>query len=150
MSTSFPRSALIVVVTAIILPAEAASSTNSLPEIAASGSSAAAAVFRMLGALCLVLALFFGGAWVFRNWARLDPRRGGPQRKLHVLEARSLGARQSLVVVAYDKQRFLVGSTPQGLTLLSALPDTEEVAGETPAFVPLPFPDALMQALGRK
>ena len=128
---------------------EAATSTNAVAPITATGSSTAASVFRMIGALCLVFALFFGAAWLFRNWSRLQGGRS-PQRKLHVLEARTLGARQSILVVAYEKQRFLLGTTPQGITLLSALPETQESAEAAPSIIPLPFPEALMQALGRK
>lgn len=130
--------------------AQTAAGTNSLPVLSSSGSSAAVSVFRVFGALCLVFALFFGAAWLYRNWSRLAPGRGG-QRKLHLVEARSLGGRQSVLVIAYDKQRFLIGSTPQGMTLLSHLPESGEA--DLPAngsIVPVPFTDALMQALGRK
>lgn len=149
MRSLFSRFLLPATLLACCVSAEAAAATNAIPEITATGSSAAASVFRMIGALCLVFALFFAGVWGFRNWARLNPARAR-QRKLQVLEARSLGARQSVVVVGYDKQRFLIGSTPQGMTLLTALPETDEPAPAGAAIVPLPFPDALMQALGRK
>lgn len=129
-----------------------AATTNALPVLPSSGGSAAVSVFRVIGALCLVFAVFFGGTWLFRNWARFNPARAG-QRKLHLLEARSLGGRQSVLVVAYDKQRFLIGSTPQGMTLLSHLPEAQEPDSSNTAngsIVPIPFTDALMQALGRK
>jgi flagellar biogenesis protein FliO len=113
-----------------------------------SGPSAGAALVRMIGSLAFVVALFFGGAWLFRNMHRFRVQ-NGPQRKLHVLEARSLGARQALYVVGFDQQRFLVGAGPQGLTLLTHLPDGD-AQSEPQRIVSVPFGDALLQALGRK
>ena len=117
--------------------------------LGASAPSMGAAVFRMLGALALVIALFFGGAWMFKNGARFRPVRGGP-RKLQVLEGKSLGPRQAVYVVAYENQRLLIGSTAQGLSLLTHLPEgaPEPEAGER--IVPVSFGEALMHALGRK
>jgi len=66
-----------------------------------------------------------------------------------VLEAKSLGARQAIYVVGYEQQRLLIGATPQGLTLLTHLPEGT-VQSETPTVVPVSFGEALMQALGRK
>ena len=130
--------------------AEPGSGTNSIPGLSSSGPSAAVSVFRMIGALCLVFALLFAATWLYRNGARFSAGRGA-QRKLHVLEARSLGGRQSVLVVAYDHQRFLIGTTPQGMTLLSHLPEAaEDAAPASNSIVALPFTDALMHALGRK
>jgi flagellar protein FliO/FliZ len=113
----------------------------------AAGSSIGASIFRMLGALALVVALLFGVAWFLRNSHRFN--KGAAQRKLHILEARTLGARQAVYVVAYEQQRLLIGATPQGLSLLTHLPDgAPQVEGER--IVPVSFGDALMQALGRK
>ena len=111
------------------------------------------AVFRMVGSLAVVIAIFFVGAWMFRNMHRWKAT-GMNHRKLQVLEAKSLGPRQAVYVVAYEQQRLLIGSTAQGLTLLTHLPELP--AGEAqPAagaerIVPVSFGEALMQALGRK
>jgi flagellar protein FliO/FliZ len=110
--------------------------------------SVGAALFRMLGSLALVIALFFAGVWLFRNMHRLNARRGG-QRKLQVMEGKSLGPRQAVYVVAYEQQRLLLGATPQGITLLTHLPEGP-VEAEGERIVPVSFGDALMQALGRK
>ena len=110
--------------------------------------SFAVALFRMLGSLALVVALFFAGVWVFRNLHRFRSQ-AGPQRKLQVLEARSLGGRQAIYVVGFEQQRLLIGSTPQGLTLLTHLPDgTPQPEGDR--IVPVSFGEALIQALTRK
>ncbi len=111
-------------------------------------SSFGVAFFRMIGSLAFVVAIFFGGAWMFRNMHRFR-QTGSPARKLQVLEAKSLGARQAVYVVAFEQQRMLIGSSAQGLTLLTHLPDGEPQA-ETERIVPVSFGEALMQALGRK
>lgn len=124
---------------------------------AAAGTSAmpsmGVAVFRMVGSLAVVIAIFFAGAWIFRNMHRFKAA-GSNHRKLQVLEGKSLGPRQALYVVAYEQQRLLIGSSAQGLTLLTHLPEGEaQPASANPGaqqIVPVPFGEALMQALGRK
>lgn len=113
------------------------------------GPSMTGAVLRMLGSLALVVALFFGGAWLFKNGPRFKAANSA-QRKLQVLEAKSLGPRQAVYVVAYENQRMLIGSTGQGLSLLTHLPDgTSEPAGPE-SVVPVTFGAALMNAISRK
>lgn len=115
--------------------------TGGLPD---AGSS----VIRVFGALVLVIAIFLGGVWLFRNWQRFVLRKGGAPR-LSVIEVRPLGQRQSLYVVGYDQQRMLLASSPGGVTLVSHLPAAE--GEESP--VPAPqssFVEALQQVLQRK
>ena len=112
---------------------------------------AGVSLLRVTGALALVLGLFLGGAWLFKNWQRLAIQRGR-QPKLNILETRSLGARQAVFVVGYEKQRFLVATSTAGVNLLSHLPDAEVSETETtekPAG-PMPFAQALAQVLKRK
>ena len=108
-------------------------------------------LLRVTGALALVLGLFLGGAWLFKNWQRLAIQRGH-QPKLNIIETRSLGARQAVFVVGYEKQRFLVATSPAGVNLLSHLPDSE--MAETPpaekSAGPMPFAQALTNVLKRK
>src|SRR5688572_24983953 len=118
--------------------------------------SMGAAVFRMVGSLALVIAVFFAAAWIFRNMHRFKAP-GANQRKLQVLEGKSLGPRQAVYVVAYEQQRLLIGASAQGLTLLTHLPEGEpQVQSEqnnpnsAPRILPVSFGEALMQALGRK
>jgi flagellar biogenesis protein FliO len=110
----------------------------------------APSILRVFGALALVLGLFLGGAWVFRNWQRLAVRGQGP--RLNVLEVRSLGGRQALYVVGYEEQRFLLASVPTGISLLTHLPAAEPTAvdqatSEKKAAPILSFPQALAQVL---
>lgn len=94
-------------------------------------------LFRIAGAMAVVIACFFGGVWLFRNWQRLATR-GGRAPRLHVLESRSLGPRTGLHVIGYEQQRFLIASAPTGVSMLTALPpgSPEELAAAAPA--PLP------------
>src|SRR2546426_12159326 len=80
-------------------PTAFAQSTNqvqsSVPEVGFS-------VLRLVSALIFVLALFLGGAWLFKNWQRLAvSKKGAP--KLNVLEAKSLGSRHALYLVGYEQ-----------------------------------------------
>lgn len=112
---------------------------------------AGASLLRVTGALALVLGLFLGGVWVFKNWQRVAGQRGRTP-KLNILESRSLGARQAVFVVAYEQQRFLVAASPAGVSLLSHLPEAEAAgatAVEKPAG-PMSFGQALAQVLKGK
>ncbi|HZR19043.1 MAG TPA: flagellar biosynthetic protein FliO [Verrucomicrobiae bacterium] len=105
-------------------------------------------LLRVLGALALVLGLFLGGVWFVRH-GRFSTLGRGRLAKLHVLETRSLGARQAICVVAYGSERFLVGSTPAGINLISHL--TPDAAAENVApglaSANLSFGQALAQVL---
>ena len=136
--------------------AETAASTNLvMPNLNAATSAGAlpdagASVLRVFGALILVVGIFLGGVWLFKNWQRFTVQKGARPR-LNVLEARSLGQRQSLLVVAYQQQRMLLAATPAGITLLSHLPAEENVE-PVPAATStrISFADAFQQVLARK
>jgi flagellar biogenesis protein FliO len=101
-----------------------------------------------LGALILVLAIFFGGVWLFKNSQRAMGRsKAGSQ--LHILEVKSLGSRQAIYVVGYGRQRMLIGSSPTGIALVSQLPEATEA--EQVATPPGgSFVDAFQNVLNRK
>jgi flagellar biogenesis protein FliO len=125
--------------------------TNTLISVAPPLPDAGASFIRVIGALALVIGLFLGGVWVFKNWQRLSTRSGAAP-KLNILESRSLGARQGIVVVGYDKQRFLVATSPAGVNLLSHLPDAEisETDNAEKKSAPMPFAQALATVLKGK
>ena len=135
----------------LLLVARAHAETTNLVTAAPPLPDVGGSFIRVLGALALVLGIFLGGVWLFKNWQRLAAR-GGQVPKLNILETRSLGARQGIFVIGYDKQRFLIASSPTGVNLLSHLPEAE--AGETttaPATAaPLPFAQALATVLKGK
>jgi flagellar biogenesis protein FliO len=118
---------------------------STVPPLANAGAS----FIRVLGALALVLGVFLGGVWLFKNWQRLANRTGHTP-KLNLVESRSLGARQGIFVIGYDKQRFLVASSPTGVNLLSHLPDAEISETETQKSAPMPFAQALAAVLKGK
>lgn len=107
-------------------------STNAVAFTPSPAFDTTGSMIRVLGALGIVFAVFFGGIWIFRNWQRLLVNRGAAPR-LNVLEARSIGNRQSILVVGYGEQRLLIGAAPSGITLLSHLPGEESAeADESP------------------
>ena len=129
--------------------AQAANSPAAVPLASPSLPDVGPSVLRVLGALALVLGIFLGGVWLFRNWQRLALQRGR-QPKLNIIETRPLGGRQALYVVGYEQGRFLIASTPAGVSLLSHLP--EATTEETPVGEKNPpaFPLALAQMLKGK
>jgi len=118
-------------------------STQGLPDTGLS-------LLRVFGALVLVLGLFLGAVWVWRN-ARGLTGRGGRIERLHVLEVRSLGGKHALYVVGYDEERLLLAASPTGVNLLSRLPPApvgEAASAHEPASSqPLSFPQVLAQVL---
>ena len=125
--------------------------TNNVPVTAPPFPEAGVSLIRVVGALARVLGLFLGGVWLFKNWQRLAIARNR-QPKLNVLESRSLGARQAVFVVGYEKQRFLVATSPAGVNLLSHLPDADVAEAETveKPGAPMSFGQALAHVLKRK
>ncbi len=103
-----------------------------------------------MGALALVIGIFLAGVWLFRNWQRLTVQRGRAP-KLNVLEIRSLGGRQSICVVGYEQERFLLASSPAGVNFLTHLPGAgNEEAGAAEARPQMSFSRALAQVLKGK
>lgn len=103
---------------------------------------------RVMGALALVIGIFLGGVWLFKNWQRLAIQRGRAP-KLNVLECRSLGGRHAIYVIGYEQQRFLISSSPGGVNLLSYLPAAGETT-ETESSSKPTFTQALSQVLKGK
>ena len=125
-----------------------------LAPIAAWGAEGTAApapltysVVRLLGGFALIGALLVAFAWFARKGV-LPGLKGGSKARLKVLEARTLGHRQAIYVVGYDKQRLLVASSPAGVQLLTHLPEAE--AGELESAPAPSFAEALMQAVGKQ
>ena len=129
--------------------------TNAPAPLTMPASGAAAlSVVRVFGALALVLAVFFGGLWVFRNWQRFRVNHGRAP-KLSVIETRSLGPRHTLYVIGYERERLLVAASPSGVAMLTGLPqgepevETRPAPAPAPATVPVNF-GAILQALASK
>lgn len=108
-------------------------------------------LLRVMGSLALVLGIFLGGVWLFRNWQRLAIQKGRAP-KLNILEARSLGQRHALYVIGFEDQRFLIASSPTGVNLLSHLPNGEALPADnsTAPATPVSFGQVLNQLLVRR
>ena len=104
-------------------------------------------ILRVLGALLFVLALFLSGVWLFRRWQVSKPGTSrGP--RLEIIEARSLGGRQALYVIGYERERLLISTSPAGVQLLTRLPEGD-VMDPAPAATP-GFAAALQQVISRR
>ncbi|HTV41951.1 MAG TPA: flagellar biosynthetic protein FliO [Candidatus Sulfotelmatobacter sp.] len=138
-----------VLVCPFLVEATAHGQTNAAvaPLIAPSLPDAGVSLLRVAGALALVIGIFLGGVWLFKNWQRLALQQGGGP-KLKVLETRPLGGRHAIYVLGYEQQRFLISSSPSGVNLLSHLPAAAE--NDSSAVSKPTFTQALAQALKRQ
>jgi flagellar biogenesis protein FliO len=132
---------------ALAQPGASASAPLAGPSLPDAGLS----FIRVIGALALVIGLFLGGVWLVRNWQRVGGHRGRAP-KLSVLETRSLGGRHAIYVVGYERERFLIASSPGGVNLLSHLATATEDGSVGPITgSPAPsFAQALTQVLKGK
>ena len=123
-------------------------STN-LPPISPALPDASFSVIRVFGALVLVLGLFLGGVWVFKNWQRLTLQRGRPSQ-LQIVEMKALGGKHALYVVGYQQQRLLLASSPTGVSLVSHLPNADAPEPQPDPVSSQNFVQALQQAVQGK
>ena len=75
--------------------------------------------------------------WRSVIWRSLVRRAGRKRKTLSIRETAALGDHRFVSVIQFEHQRFLIGSSPSSITLLSQLPDesasgeaTGELAGE--------------------
>jgi flagellar biogenesis protein FliO len=140
----------LLVAASLIVSHSAFAQTNTVttPLTVPSLPDTAPSFLRVIGALIFVLGLFLGAIWLFKNWQRVGGPRGRTP-KLNVLETRSLGGRHAVFVVGYERERFLIASSPAGVNLLSHLPPAVENEAETAPthFAPPSFAQALTQVL---
>ena len=113
------------------------------------GPSLTSSLIRLVGGLFVVFGLFLGVIWLLKR-APMLTRKGGDTRKLNVLEVRSLAPRQALYVIGYERQRYLLASTPTGVSLLTALPVAETDELPTGKTASVGFAEALMQAVQKQ
>ena len=129
------------------LSAESLDATHSSP-LPSALPNVGASICRICGAFAVVVALFLGGVWLFRNWQRLAVQKSGGA-KLNLIEVKSLGQRQAIYVVGYQEQRMLLASSPAGVTLLSHLPSAGEKEKTAPP-ANLSFAEALKHVLSQR
>ncbi len=69
------------------------------------------------------------GVWRSAVWKTWAPRARSKRKTLAVRETAALGDRRFVCVIQFERQRFLVGSSPSSVTLLAQLPG-ESASGE--------------------
>src|ERR1039457_36259 len=73
--------------------------------------------------------------WRSAIWKSLVSHARSQRKALSVRETASLGERRFVSVIQFERQRFLIGSSPASVTLLAQLPDQpqsgEEIAEES-------------------
>ena len=110
-------------------------------------------MLRIFGALLIVTAILFGGAWAFRK-SRMFGLVSARSSHLNVIETRSIGSRHALHVVEYGSKRFLIADSPAGtnyLTDLEKLNDSSEENNKTSGNLnPVSFAEKLKTLLERK
>jgi len=110
-------------------------------------------MLRIFGALLIVTAILFGGAWAFRK-SRMFGLVSARSSHLNVIETRSIGSRHALHVVEYGSKRFLIADSPAGtnyLTDLEKLNDSSEENDKTSGNLkPVSFAEKLKTLLERK
>jgi len=87
-------------------------------------------MMRIFGALLIVTAILFGGAWWFRK-SRVFGLVSARASHLHVIETRSIGSRHALHVVEYGSKRFLIADSPAGTNYLTDLEKLNDASGES-------------------
>lgn len=60
-------------------------------------------------------------------WHFAVRRMRSPRKTLAVRETTALGDRRFVSVIQFERQRFLVGSSPSSVTLLARLPDDTQI-----------------------
>jgi flagellar biogenesis protein FliO len=78
-------------------------------------------IVRVGGAVGLLLSIALGGVWALRRLAPHRFPRKPVEKTLRLIETLSMGDKRSIAVVEVAGQRFLVGNTPNEITMLSPL-----------------------------
>ena len=110
-----------------VLQAAGLENTNSTLQVPPVSGGLWGVFFQMMGALIFVVSIFVLGAWLFQKSRFFPVSKSGPAQ-LQILESRSLGYRNGLLVVGYNQQRFLLATSATGINLLSPLPDAGPTA----------------------
>lgn len=103
---------------------------NERAELATETPSASGMLLRTFGALIFIVGLIAAAGWTLRYFGIINfGKQQSEAAGLEVLDTVQLGERRSLTIVKFGERTLLIGSTPQGLSLLAE----EENEPETPA-----------------
>ena len=84
-------------------------------------------IIRIMGGIVFACIALYAYCHL-RRGINVSKRVGKDSKKLSILETRSLGNRQFLMIVAYEKEKFLLGMHPNGIQFLSKINDKNEDA----------------------
>jgi len=88
-------------------------------------------VWRTVGGMGLVLCLLVGAYFGIRKFAPgYFPKTSPGGKNLKVVESIGMGDRRSIALVEAGGKRFLIGSTPQQINLLTTLPEHFSLVAE--------------------
>lgn len=106
---------------------------NDRKEVNVPPPSALGLVVRTIGALLLIVGMVFGAAWLLRRFDLLPFNNTKDEANgLKVVSTIRLGERRALSVVKFGEKMLLIGSSPEGLTLLSEQEDEIAVPASQP------------------
>ena len=87
-------------------------------------------VARAIGGLGLVVCVMIGAYFAARKFAPRYFNKPASEKSVKLIETLSMGDKRSIVLIEVANNRFLVGSTPQQINLLAALPEALSVSSE--------------------
>lgn len=107
---------------------------NERAELATETPSASGLLLRTFGALIFIVGLIAAAGWTLRYFGIINfGKQQSEAAGLKVLDTVQLGERRSLTIVKFGERILLIGSTPQGLSLLAEEEDEAKVpAGAMP------------------
>lgn len=104
------------------------------PAASAPDVSTGGLMLKTIGSMIIIVGLIFAGAWLARKFGLgvFGSKEGDTARDLSVLNTVSLGAGRTVSTIRFGERLLLVGSTPNGITLLAEedkpVPVTRSVA----------------------
>jgi flagellar biosynthetic protein FliO len=101
-------------------PQELPFKLNERQQLATEAPSAGGMLLRTFGALLLIVGLIAAAGWALRHFGVINfGKQHSDAAGLKVLDTVQLGDRRTLTLVKFGERTLLIGSTPQGLSLLA-------------------------------
>lgn len=103
---------------------------NDRAQLASETPSAGGMLLRTFGVLLLIVGFIAAAGWGLRYFGLINfGKQHSETAGLKVLDTVPLGERRTLTLVKFGERTLLIGSTPQGLTLLAEQADEPEPPG---------------------
>ncbi len=87
-------------------------------------------LFRAVGGFGLVLCLILLGYLAARKFAPQYFVKTTSEKNLRLIETLAMGEKRTVAIVEFDEKRYLLGNTPNQITLLAELPGRLSLASE--------------------